>query len=68
MPEPTIVPDAQFDVFERATEVMAIWIARFREEDAEPNENDRLTAGHLAGALWANKLLVGELPRSGDGE
>ena len=60
--QPTAVPDEQFQVFERAAEVMATWLARFREEGAEPNDNDRLTAGHLAGALWANKLLVGELP------
>ena len=51
-----------FETFERATEVMAIWLARFRDDSADPNENDRLIAGHLAGALAANNLLVRELP------
>lgn len=44
--------------FERAAEVMAKWMPRLlRDEEAEPTENDRLIAGHLAGALWANDLL-----------
>lgn len=42
---------------ERATEIMAVWLARFRDEEAKPTDNDRLMAGHLAGALWANDLL-----------
>ncbi|MCK1479345.1 hypothetical protein IVB27_32545 [Bradyrhizobium sp. 197] len=54
-------PEFNFDVFERATEIMAIWLSRFRtdSEDA-PTENDILTAGHLAGALAANDLLAGD--------
>lgn len=55
-----------FDVFERATEIMALWLARFRSEDAEVTANDRLTAGHLAGALAANDLLVTEMPSRRD--
>lgn len=51
-----------FDVFERAMQIMAKWLAEFRDEGSEPTENDRLTAGHLAGALSANKLLVTEMP------
>ena len=49
-------------VFERATEIMAQWLARFRDDDAAITENDLLTAGHLAGALAANDLLVADLP------
>lgn len=47
-----------FESFERATELMAMWLARFRDEAAEVTDNDRLTAGHLAGVLAANNLLV----------
>ncbi|MGY3592511.1 hypothetical protein ACVIGB_000542 [Bradyrhizobium sp. USDA 4341] len=63
--DPTITdPKEQygFAVFERATEIMTQWLACFRDEAAAPTENDRLTAGHLAGALSANNLLVGKLP------
>lgn len=51
------------EVFERVSDILATWLARFRSEDAEPTENDRLKAGHLAGALAANDLLVRELNR-----
>jgi len=48
-------------VFERATDLMAMWLARFRVgdpcADETPTDNERLTAGHLAGALWGNDLL-----------
>lgn len=47
-----------FDVFEQAVDLMAQWLARFRDERAEVTENDRLLAGHLAGALAANDLLA----------
>lgn len=50
------------EVFERAMEIMAHWLAEFREEGSEPTENDKLTAGHLTGALMANDLLVEKLP------
>ncbi len=47
--------------FERATDLMAMWLARFRDGDpcgdVEPTDNERLMAGHLVGALWANDLL-----------
>ena len=46
--------------FERAADLMAMWLARFRDESVEPpepTENERLMASHLAGALWANDLL-----------
>lgn len=53
-----------FDVFERATDIMARRLALFRTDnpDAEPTENERLTAGHLAGGLAANSLLVTTTP------
>lgn len=61
--QPKIVSDAQFDVFERTTDLLAHHLAFFRDEHTDNvTENDRLMAGHLAGALWANKLLVEELP------
>lgn len=43
--------------FERATEIVARRLAFFREEGSELTENDKLLAGHLVGALWANNLL-----------
>lgn len=56
--EPEEVDGAEFDAFERATEIMAHRLAFFRDEANDtPTENDRLLAGHLAGSLWANKLL-----------
>lgn len=48
--------------FERATDIMAMWLARFRAgdpgSDEQPNDNDKLEAGLLAGALAANGLLA----------
>lgn len=47
-----------FDEFERATALLADRLAYFRdEENPVPTENEKLTAGHLIGALAANKLL-----------
>jgi hypothetical protein len=59
-------PAFNLDVFEAAADLLAMWLARFRDEDSEPNDNDRLTAGHLAGALAANNLLVPTLPEGSD--
>lgn len=48
--------------FERATELVAGRLASFRLglDCAEPfayTENEKLMAGHIIGALWANDLL-----------
>ena len=43
--------------FYRARDIVADRLAFFREEDSEPTANDKLLAGHLVGALWANDLL-----------
>lgn len=59
---PDLGDQLSFAVFERATELMAQWLARFRDEGATPTENDLLTAGHLAGALAAQNLLARALP------
>lgn len=57
-----IVERFDISLFERAANVMAIWIMRFRLDDDQwgeaPSENDKLTAGHLAGALSAQGLLA----------
>lgn len=50
------------DVFEKAADLMARQLALFRDDCAEPTENEKLMAGHLAGHLSANGLLVSELP------
>lgn len=44
--------------FERATEIVARSLAFFRDESRpEPTDNEKILAGHLVGALWANDLL-----------
>ncbi len=47
------------EVFERAMNILARSLALFRDSE-EPTENDKLMAGHLAGALAAADLLVTE--------
>lgn len=53
MGEPTIDREF-FPIFEGATELVARQLAFFREDDAEPTENEKLMAGHIVGNLVAN--------------
>lgn len=62
MSAPKHLDASELAAFERATEIMASNLAFFRDETSEPNENDRLTAAHLAGGLWANGLLAKAKP------
>ena len=43
--------------FERATELVALQLATFRDDNTAPTKNDELMAGHIVGNLWANDLL-----------
>lgn len=45
------------EVFDRAMDILARRLALFRDSD-EPTENEKLMAGHLAGALAAADMLV----------
>jgi hypothetical protein len=52
-------PTFDIQIFFEATDLVARRLALFRTDDfdAEPTENERLTAAHLIGGLYANGFI-----------